>query len=195
MTRKRLPKAIGPTSSNLVLAVVGAVADDTGSAVRPALSREASEPEWALEASSGVPANDTFVSGPSRNLQKLAARRRVLAVRIVELHGTLAALSGLTPLPAVNVAGVAAIILRMLKQLSGLYQVQFERDRTRLLVTGILGGAAPAGLGAATVSTIALVAPAPAFLGLAVSALTAAAVTRAIGEVFIESFERQAPLG
>jgi uncharacterized protein (DUF697 family) len=95
----------------------------------------------------------------------------------------------------VNVAGVAAVILRMLKQLSELYQIHFERDRTRLFVISILGGAAPAGLGAATVSTIGLVAPAPAFLGLAVSALTAAAVTRAIGEVFVESFERQAPLG
>jgi uncharacterized protein (DUF697 family) len=98
-------------------------------------------------------------------------------------------------LPVVNIAGVAAIILRMLKQLSELYQVHFERDRTRLFVIGVLGGAAPTGLGAATVSTIGLVAPVPAFLGLAVSALTAAAVTRAIGEVFIESFERQAPLG
>jgi uncharacterized protein (DUF697 family) len=113
----------------------------------------------------------------------------------VELHGTLAALSGLAPLPAVNVVGVAAIIMRMLKQLSELYQVHFERERTRLLVIGILGGAAPTGLGAAAVSTIGLVAPAPAFLGLAVSALTAAAVTRAIGEVFIESFELRDPLG
>lgn len=194
MTRKRLPKAIRPSSSDLVLTVVGAVADDKGSAAQPALRREAIEPEWSPEASSAAPANDTL-GAQSPNVQKLAARRRVLAGRIVELHGTLAAVSGFAPLPVVNVAGVAAIIVRMLKQLSGLYQVQFERDRTRLFVIGILGGAAPTGLGAATVSTIGLVAPAPAFLGLAVSALTAAAVTRAIGDVFIESFERQAPLG
>jgi uncharacterized protein (DUF697 family) len=193
MTRKRLPKAIRPSSSNLVLSVVGAVADDKGFAAQPALPREAIESEWAPQGSSAVPANDTFGARPP-NFQKLAAKRRVLARRIVELHGTLAALSGLTPLPAVNVAGVAAIIIRMLKQLSGLYHVDFERGRTRSFVIGILGGAAPTGLGAATVSTIGLVAPAPAFLGLAVSALTAAAVTRAIGEVFIESFERQAPL-
>jgi uncharacterized protein (DUF697 family) len=82
----------------------------------------------------------------------------------------------------------------MLKQLSGLYQISFERDRTRSFVLGILGGAAPTGLGGAAVSTIALLTPAPAFIGLAVSALTADALTRAIGEVFIESFERQAPL-
>jgi uncharacterized protein (DUF697 family) len=194
MTRKRLPKAIRPASSNLVLSVVGAVADDKGSAAQPALRREATEAEWTPEVSSALPANDTF-GARSSNFQKLAAKRRVLAGRIVEQNGTLAALSGLAPLPVVNVAGVAAIIMRMLKQLSGLYQVNFERGRTRSLVISILGGAAPTGLGAATVSTIGLVAPAPAFLGLAVSALTAAAVTRAIGEVFIESFERQAPLG
>ena len=45
MTRKRLPNAIRPSSSDLVLAVVGAVADDKGSAAQPALPREASEPE------------------------------------------------------------------------------------------------------------------------------------------------------
>jgi uncharacterized protein (DUF697 family) len=192
MTRKSLPKAIRPTNAKLVQAVVGAVTDDDHSVVPAA--NEAIEPEWAQHLSSTVPANDADLS-MSSNFQKLAAKRRVLAGRILEQNGTLAALSGLAPLPVVNIAGVAAIILRMLKQLSGLYQVHFERDRTRLFVIGVLGGAAPTGLGAATVSTIGLVAPVPAFLGLAVSALTAAAVTRAIGEVFIESFERQAPLG
>jgi uncharacterized protein (DUF697 family) len=194
MTRKRLPKAIRPTSSDLVLTVVGAVADDQGVTAKPEVPREAIEPAWAPEVSPALPANDTL-GARSSNFRKLAAQRRVLAGRIVEQHGTLAALSGLAPVPVVNVAGVAATIMHMLKRLSGLYEVHFERERTRVLVVGILGGAAPTGLGAATVSTIGLVAPAPAFIGLAVSALTAAAVTRAIGEVFVESFERQAPLG
>ena len=192
MTRKHLPKAIRPTNVKLVQAVVGAVTDDDHPTAPAA--NEAIEPEWTQHLSSTVPANDADVS-MSSNFQKMTAKRRVLAGRIVEQNGTLAALSGLAPLPAVNIAGVAAIILRMLKQLSGLYQVHFERDRTRSFVIGVLGGAAPTGLAAATVSTIGLVAPVPAFLGLAISALTAAAVTRAIGEVFIESFERQAPLG
>lgn len=193
MTRKRLPKAIRPASSDLVLTVVGAVADTKNSAPQPAPRHEAIESASALEVSPAAPANDTFGSA-APSFYKLAVKRRVLANRIVEFHGTLAALSGLAPLPLVNVAGVAATIMRMLKQLSRLYQVPFERDRTRSLVIGILGGAAPSGLGVATVSTIGLVAPAPAFLGLAVSALTADAVTRAIGEVFVEGFEREAPL-
>lgn len=199
MTRKRLPKAIRPASLTVVQTVADAVANDKAATAQPLRPRETIEletiePEWAREVSSAVPANDTFISRSS-NFQKLAAKRRVIADRIVELHGTFAALSGLTPLPAANIAGVAAIVMRMLKQLSGLYQVHLERDRTRSLIVAILGGAAPTGLGLATVSTIGLVAPAPAFLGLVVSALTAGAVTRAIGQVFIESFEREAPLG
>jgi uncharacterized protein (DUF697 family) len=194
MTRKRLPKAIRPASLNLVQAVADVVAEDKVTAAEPSRSHEATESEWARAVSSAVPANDAFASEESLHLQKLSARRRVIADRIVESHGTYAALGGLAPLPAVNIAGVAVVVLRMLKQLSELYQVQFERERTRPLIIAILGGAAPTGLGFAAVSTLGLVAPAPAFLGLAVSALTAAAVTRAIGQVFVESFERQSPL-
>lgn len=194
MTRKQLPKAIRPASLALVQTVVGAVADEPASTAHASVPRAAIEPERALEVSSAVPANDTFVVRSS-NFQKLAAKRRVIAARIVESHGTYAALSGLAPLPAVNIAGVAAMVMRMLKQLSRLYEVRFERDRTQSLIIAILGGAAPTGLGLATISTIGLVAPAPAFVGLAVSALTAGAMTRAIGQVFIESFEREAPLG
>jgi uncharacterized protein (DUF697 family) len=194
MTRKRLPKAIRPASLPLVQTVAGAVADDQAPTAQASLPREAIQSERALEVSSAVPANDTFVVRSS-NFQKLAAKRRVIAARIVESHGTYAALSGFAPLPAVNIAGVAAMVMRMLKQLSQLYQVRFERDRTQSLIIAILGGAAPSGLGLATISTIGLVAPAPAFVGLAISALTAGAVTRAIGQVFIESFEREAPLG
>ncbi len=165
MTRKRLPKAIRPASLTLVQAVGGAVADDKASPTQPSIPREAVEPEWARAVASAVPANDTAASRSS-DYQKLAAKRRIIAGRIVESHGTYAALSGLAPLPAVNIAGVAVVVMRMLKRLSGLYQVHFERDRTRPLIIAILSGAAPSGLGLATLSTIGLVAPACAFLDL-----------------------------
>ena len=64
---------------------------------------------------------------------KLAAQRRALAHKIVSRHKNYAAMGGLVPLPVVNIAGVTAINLRMVKQLSELYQVPFERDRTRSL--------------------------------------------------------------
>jgi uncharacterized protein (DUF697 family) len=190
MTRKQLPKAITPRSAALVQTVVSGVAADDASPAKQAIALDAREPEPMLAMSSVTPANGTFAAMPIR-FQQLAARRRVLARKVVERHGTYAAVSGLAPVPIVNIAGVAAIIVRMVKQLSVLYQIPFERDRTRSFVIGILGGAVPTGLGAATSSTLGFIAPSVAFLGLAASALSAGALTRAIGLVFMESFERE----
>jgi uncharacterized protein (DUF697 family) len=103
-----------------------------------------------------------------------------------------AAMSGLFPLPIVNVAGVTTVIVRMVKQLSELYQVPFQRDRTRSMVIALMGGAVPTGLGTVTASTLAFVVPGPALFGLGVTAITAAALTRGIGLVFVESFESDA---
>ena len=116
--------------------------------------------------------------------------------KIVERHKTYAAIGGLSPLPILNVAGVTAMIMRMVKQLSELYGAPFERDRTRSLVIGIMGGAVPTGLGTVTASTLAFAFPGSGVVGLAVTALTAGALTRGIGLVFIEHFESAAmPLG
>jgi uncharacterized protein (DUF697 family) len=125
-----------------------------------------------------------------------AVRRRTAARKIVDRHKTYAAMGGLVPLPIVNIAGVTAINMRMVKQLSDLYRVPFQRDRTRSTIVGLIGGAVPTGLGAATASTLGFAVPGAAFVGLAVSAVTAGALTRAIGLVFLESFETGAmPLG
>jgi hypothetical protein len=44
-------------------------------------------------------------------------------------------------------------------------------------------------LGVTTASTLAFAIPGPALVGLAVSAITAGAMTRGIGRVFVEHFE------
>ena len=121
-----------------------------------------------------------------------AAKRRAFAEKIVRRYKLYAALGGLSPLPLVTAAGVSAVILRMLKSLSNLYQVPFERDRTRSTVVGLMGGAVPVGLGVATASTLALALPGVGFVGVAVTSLTAAATAERIGLVFIERFERGA---
>jgi uncharacterized protein (DUF697 family) len=84
----------------------------------------------------------------------------------------------------------------MVKQLSELYGIPFERDRTRSLVIGILAGAVPTGFGTTAASTLGYLVPGAGLVGLGVSALVAAALTRSIGLIFIESFEREGvPLG
>lgn len=128
----------------------------------------------------------------SRPAEPQAQKRRSLARKVVERHKNYAALGGLVPVPIANIASVTAINMRMVKQLSDLYQVPFQRDRARSMIIGLMGGAVPTGLGAATASTLMFVVPGGALVGLGVSAITAAALTRGIGLVFIESFESNA---
>jgi uncharacterized protein (DUF697 family) len=121
--------------------------------------------------------------------QSQAEKRLRDAFKIVERHKFYAGLGGLFPIPAMNVAGVTAINLRMVKRLSELYETPFEHDKNRTIVLGLMGGAAPTGLAALTSSTLTLVMPGA---GLAVSSLTAAALTRGIGMFFVERFEKGA---
>jgi len=192
MTRKQLPKAIRRSDDEL-RALAARAADEE--APRPQAALRSDAAAVAAAAFARPVANDQLPM-VSIYVDRYAARRRARARSIVERHKTFAAVGGLFPLPIVNVAGVSAIILRMVKQLSDLYGVPFERDWTRSLIVGLVGGAAPTGLGTATASTLAFVIPGHALVGLGVSAISAVALTRGIGRVFLDHFESTLmPLG
>jgi uncharacterized protein (DUF697 family) len=186
MTRKPLPKAIvRPLDS---LRVARGSAPDPLPSRQSAVPHDAVEPEPALQVSSAPIANDA-VPATSPAGQQFAARRRATARKIVDRHRNYAAAGGLLPLPIVTVAGITAINLRMVKQLSDLYGVPFQRDRSRAIIVGLIGGTVPTGLGVTTAATLAFAIPGPALVGLAVSAISAGAMTRGIGLVFVEHFE------
>jgi uncharacterized protein (DUF697 family) len=152
------------------------------------LPHDAVEPEPALQVSSAPIANDA-VAATSPATQQFTAKRRAMARKIVGRHRNYAAAGGLLPLPIITVAGITAINLRMVKQLSDLYGVPFQRDRNRAIIVGLIGGAVPTGLGVTTAATLAFAIPGPALVGLVVSGVTAGAMTRGIGLVFVEHFE------
>jgi uncharacterized protein (DUF697 family) len=138
---------------------------------------------------------DTFVPAPELAAPDLAtARRRTRALAIVDRHAAYSGIGGLLAVPLVNAASVTAINLSMVKALSRHYSVPFERDRARAIVVAFIGGAVPTGLGAVTASTLFFIMPASALAGIAVSAVSAASCTRAIGRVFVEHFESGATL-
>ncbi len=198
MTRKQLPKAIARTSENVHTFANRTIADEVAPepAPRPAPAFNTTADEPALTVSSAPIANDSAPASfalPDEMAAKVASMRRALARKIVERHRTYAAVGGLVPLPVANIASVTAVNLRMVQQLSELYQVPFVRDRARALIVSLVGGAAPAGFGLATSSTLMWIIPGGLLVGLGVSAITARALTRAIGEVFVESFENGAP--
>lgn len=192
MTRKPLPKAITRPLAD-IRPFSPAVAEDEPADRGPApFDNIAAEP--ALAVSSAPIANDV-TGGAPKLTSALAAKRRALANKIVDRHRTYAAMGGLVPLPVANIGAVAAINLRMVKQLSKLYQVPFQRERTRSLLVSLIGGAVPTGVGTATSTTLMWIMPGGLLVGLGAAAITARALTRGIGLVFIESFESGASEG
>jgi uncharacterized protein (DUF697 family) len=189
MTRKPLPKAITQPLGNLRNFGRGTAVEKPIAEPTAAAHFDKVEAEPPLAVSSAPIANDAAAPAPEQS-QKFAAKRRALAHKIVSRHKNYAAMGGLVPLPIANIGAVTAINLRMVKQLSALYQVPFERDRTRSLIVGLIGGAVPTGVGVATSSTLMWIVPGGMLLGLGAAAVTAGALTRGIGLVFVESFER-----
>jgi uncharacterized protein (DUF697 family) len=206
VSRKKLPSALRHTMDGLREAAAG---NGNASPRTPtgvmALSRLAAEmsaaPESdpaqdAIEARPAPPVSGTAAPSPATSTSAGLdlAKRRAQARAIVERHAIYSAVGGILPLPIVSVAGITAIIVRMVKMLSNLYGVPFERDRARAIVAGLVGGATPTGFAVVTTSTLFFVVPSGALIGTVVSAVSAVACTRSIGRVFIEHFESGATL-
>jgi uncharacterized protein (DUF697 family) len=143
---------------------------------------------------SAVPVKATSTRGARTFAETNLAKRQAQARAIVARHAAYSAVGGIVPLPVASVAGITTIIIRMVKMLSNLYGVPFERDRARAIIVGLVGGAVPTGFATVATSTLFFVVPSGALMGLVVSSFTAIACTRSIGQIFIEHFESGATL-
>jgi uncharacterized protein (DUF697 family) len=143
---------------------------------------------------SAVPVKATSTRGPRTSAETNLAKRQAQARAIVARHAAYSAVGGIVPLPVASVAGITTIIIRMVKMLSNLYGVPFERDRARAIIVGLVGGTVPTGFATVATSTLFFVVPSGALMGLVVSSFTAIACTRSIGQIFIEHFESGATL-
>jgi uncharacterized protein (DUF697 family) len=185
-SKKKLPKAIRRTADSPATAA--------GAGARQAHQGEP-RAEDAAAAAAGRESDVIELAATSQgSIADASAQTALTLTEIVERHATYSAVGGIIPLPIVNVASITAIIVRMVKQLTELYGVPFERDRTRTIVLGLVGGAMPTGLAAVTTSTLAYVVPGSGLIGLAVSSMGAVACTRGIGLIFVAHFERGATL-
>ena len=191
MSKKKLPNVIRPTIDGLPDVAAG-----NGNDWRAAPAGMMDTNTIVVETVRPSPSSDTLTPTPAISVFPAvdAAKRRAQARAIVERHATYSAVGGVLPLPIASVAGITTIIIRMVKMLSNLYGVPFERDRARAIVAGLVGGATPTGFAAVTTSTLFYAVPSGLLLGTVVSAISAVACTRSIGRVFIEHFESGATL-
>ena len=112
------------------------------------------------------------------------------AQRIVNKYSLLAGGAGFLPIPALDIAGVAAFQVAMLRSLAKHYDQRLKDDWGKVTLSTVLGGAMPTWLGYGTVGYLAGKVP---FVGgllsfMSVPALASAA-TVALGKVFIVHFE------
>ena len=116
--------------------------------------------------------------------------REMTALNLVNRYSLYSAGVGLIPLPLVDMAGVAAIQVKLLSDLSALYEVPFSENRGKSIVAALLGGIAPASMAASGFGQLFRSIPifGQAFGFLTVS-LFATAATWAVGRVFIQHFE------
>jgi uncharacterized protein (DUF697 family) len=140
--------------------------------------------------SEAAPTTTIMAQPTAASTDPAMALRRRQAVAIVERYANYSAIGGALPVPLANAAAITALLVRMVKSLSDLYGVPFER--TRSIVIALMGGALPTGFATIATSTISLFVPGVNVLGLAVSSVTSGAYARSIGQLFIEHFENGA---
>jgi uncharacterized protein (DUF697 family) len=182
MNKRKFPKAVLRTANEMRDAAPELAATDNVIEMMPK-----SESAAAASGPAAAPA-DAAVAASA------AALRRRMAVAIVERYANYSAIGGAIPIPLANAAAITALLVRMVKSLSELYEVPFERTRTRSIVIGLMGGALPTGFATIATSTLAYAVPGLNLVGLAVSSVTSGAYARSIGQLFIEHFENGASL-
>ncbi len=114
------------------------------------------------------------------------------ALKIVNYHVGASAVVGCVPAPVIDMIGITAVQLNMLRKISEIYEVPFTRNIVKSLLSALVGGVAPtkAAAGAAGLA-LKFVPGAGTVVALATVPALASATTYAVGRIFVEHFESQ----
>jgi uncharacterized protein (DUF697 family) len=110
------------------------------------------------------------------------------ATAVVRRHSAYAAGTSLIPVPLVDLVATSGVQVKMVRDLAGLYEVEFSPDAAKSVISALIGtlGAQQAAVGA---SSLVKVLP---FIGPVASTVVApglaGAVTYGLGQVFIRHF-------
>jgi len=107
--------------------------------------------------------------------------------RLAKSYAGWAASAGLVPLPLLDVAGLMTTQLAMLRSLTKLYGVPFDRERAKVVLSAAAGSLAPQGV--ASVAGLSGLKALPGWgglLGIAVMPALAVASTMAVADWFID---------
>ncbi|CAA6826283.1 MAG: Unknown protein [uncultured Thiotrichaceae bacterium] len=115
--------------------------------------------------------------------------KHVVAKNIVKSHMIAGMALGMVPAPLFDIAALTATELNMLRTLSKHYDIDFDEQKSKVLVTSLLSGSLPV-LTVLSLSSVAKLIPGiGTFAGGMSMTVLAGAVTYATGQVFIRHFD------
>jgi uncharacterized protein (DUF697 family) len=131
------------------------------------------------------------VSKVEETTQTARDRERVEQARAIVRPNVLWAMgAGVIPFPIVDVLGITAVQLKMLKQLGDHYNVPFIEHRAKSIIGALVGGLGTVGAASLTMMSVVKVLPfAGQTLGAVAVPIAGGAITHALGQVFIQHFE------
>ena len=98
--------------------------------------------------------------------------------------------AGILPLPLVDLALISGVQIKLIADISELYDIPFSKHVVRSSIAALVGGVVPvSGLSTGSASMVKAVPFVGPLIGLAVAPAFAAATTWAVGKVFIAHFE------
>ena len=122
--------------------------------------------------------------------------RNLLAKQTVKTWSSWAAAAGLVPMPALDLAAIAAVQVKMVYELCKIYDVPYKEERVQSVVTGVATSSVTVLLSGQVSGTVLRFTP---YVGPILSTLIqptlAFASTYALGQVFIKQFESGQSLG
>jgi uncharacterized protein (DUF697 family) len=115
------------------------------------------------------------------------------ANKLVSRYALYAAGGGLIPVPTLDIAAIVAVQIKLVADLSKLYEVPFSQDRAKTVVTALVGGVLPGALATSSLAVLGTVVKLIPIIGTAVGAVATSAfaygLTLAVGKVFVMHYE------
>ncbi|MFM7012532.1 MAG: YcjF family protein [Betaproteobacteria bacterium] len=117
-------------------------------------------------------------------------QREVKVKKLIKRYAAVSAGLGFIPVPMLDVASISSAQYAMIRDIAEIYGYESTKERTRVIVSSILGGSLPTLLASAGGGSLVKSIP---FVGTIAGAVLvpalASAVTIALGRVFSEHFE------
>ena len=116
------------------------------------------------------------------------SEKETAALEIVKRNALYSAGVGIIAIPVVNVLGVTALQVKMLRELADHYAVPFKEDRVKSILSSLLSGLVGTELGYGLTGAATGVPLVGGLLGMVTLPFFAGAATWATGKIFIQHF-------